>query len=199
MRPIAPILSVLVLSVLSTPAMADPWPSSIPIPDDFQPEGIAVGEGNTFYVGSLRDGRLADVILWKPGFFGVKPEWVFKGGFPAWGPLGEGNATVERAEPTRYRADWAGVPTAAPKVSVTFVSAALSGQQIGGLRMRLGTRRTLLPVGGVRGLTRASLLANRAVPPVEIDVRSGAVSLGGTGLAVDPVAEVPLSRRYLLR
>ncbi|HKF85352.1 MAG TPA: urease subunit alpha [Candidatus Limnocylindrales bacterium] len=159
----------------------------------------AITHGISDHVGSLRDGRLADVILWKPAFFGVKPEWVFKGGFPAWGPLGEGNATVERAEPTRYRADWAGVPTAAPKVSLTFVSAALSAEQIAALRMRLGTRRTLLPVGGVRGLTRASLLANRAVPPVEIDVRSGAVSLAGARLAVDPVAEVPLSRRYLLR
>ena len=56
MRRIAPILSILVVSVLSTPAMADPWPSSVPIPNDFQPEGIAVGEGSTFYVGSLRDG-----------------------------------------------------------------------------------------------------------------------------------------------
>ena len=49
-------------------------------------------------------------MLWKPGFFGVKPEWVFKGGFPAWGPLGEGNASLERAEPTRYRPDWGGRP-----------------------------------------------------------------------------------------
>jgi urease subunit alpha len=129
----------------------------------------------------------------------VKPEWVFKGGFPAWGPLGEGNATVERAEPTRYRPDWAGVSTAAPKVSATFVSAGLTGPQLDGLRGRLGTRRTLLPVGGVRGITRASLRANRATPPVEIDIATGAVSLGGARLAVDPVSDVPLSRRYLLR
>ena len=124
---------------------------------------------------------------------------MFKGGFPAWGPLGEGNATVERAEPTRYRADWAGVSTAAPKVSATFVSAGLTEAQVEALRERLGTRRTLLPVGGVRGITRGSLVANRAVPPVDIDVRTGAVSLGGTRLAVAPVDEVPLSRRYLLR
>jgi urease subunit alpha len=79
------------------------------------------------------------------------------------------------------------------------VSAGLTEAQVGALRERLGTRRTLLPVGGVRGITRGSLVANRAVPPVDIDVRTGAVSLGGTRLAVAPVDEVPLSRRYLLR
>ena len=68
-----------------------------------------------------------------------------------------------------------------------------------GLAHRLGTRRALVPVGGVRGLTRDSLHANRATAPVEIDVGSGAVTLGGRPLAVDPVTDVPLSRRYLLR
>ena len=84
-------------------------------------------------------------------------------------------------------------------MSATFVSAGLTEAQVEALRARLGTRRTLLPVGDVRGITRGSLVANRAVPPVDIDVRTGAVSLGGTRLAVAPVGEVPLSRRYLLR
>ena len=75
----------------------------------------AITHGLADHVGSLRPGRLADLVLWKPGFFGVKPEWVFKGGFPAWGPMGEGNATLERAEPTRYRPDWGGVPDRGPE------------------------------------------------------------------------------------
>ena len=79
---------------------------------------------------------------------------------------------------------------------MTFVSSAVDRAA---LAQRLGTRRTLVPIGGVRGLTRSSLHANRAAPAVEIDVRTGAVSLGGLPLAVDPVTEVPLSRRYLLR
>jgi urease subunit alpha len=79
---------------------------------------------------------------------------------------------------------------------VTFVS---RGVDAAVLARRLGTRRTLVPVGGVRGLTRESLHANRATTAVEIDVRTGAVTLGGRSLAVDPVTEVPLSRRYLLR
>jgi urease subunit alpha len=156
----------------------------------------AITHGISDHVGSLRVGRLADLVLWKPGFFGVKPEWVFKGGFPAWGPMGEGNASVERAEPTRYRPDWGGRSEAAPKLSVTFVA---SGIDRAALARRLGTKRTLVPVRGLRGLTRSSLFANRATAPVEIDLRTGAVSLGGRMLAVEPVTEVPLSRRYLLR
>ena len=63
-------------------------------------------------------------MLWKPAWFGAKPEWIFKGGYPAWGPLGDGNASVERSEPTRYRADWGAEATAAPDLAVTFVSGA---------------------------------------------------------------------------
>jgi urease subunit alpha len=156
----------------------------------------AITHGLADHVGSLRPGRLADLVLWKPGFFGVKPEWVFKGGFPAWGPLGEGNASLERAEPTRYRADWGGTAWAAPKVAVTFVS---GGVDRAALARRLETRRTLVPISGVRGLSRSSLHANRATAPVDIDVRTGEVSLAGHPLAVAPATDVPLSRRYLLR
>jgi urease subunit alpha len=156
----------------------------------------SITHGISAHVGSLQRGRLADIVLWSPGFFGVKPEWVLKGGFPAWGPLGEGNASLERAEPTRYRPDWGGVTTAAHLGAVTFVSSSVDPVA---LARQLGTRRSLVAVSGQRGLTRASLALNRATAPVEIDVRTGEVSLAGRRLAVDPVAEVPLSRRYLLR
>jgi len=98
--------------------------------------------------------------------------------------------------PTRYRPDWAGVPVAAWRSSVTFVSSSVDA---GALARRLGTRRALVVASGMRGLTRESLACNRATAPVDIDVRTGEVTLGGARLAVDPVAEVPLSRRYLLR
>jgi urease subunit alpha len=156
----------------------------------------AITHGLDEHVGSLQPGRLADLVLWQPGFFGVKPEWVFKGGFPAWGPLGEGNAAVERAEPTRYRADWAGLPTAAPRVSATFVSTHVD---VGPFARRLATQRRLLPVRSPRNLTRPHLGWNRSAPDIEIDVQTGAVSIAGRPLAAEPVAEVPLSRRYLLR
>jgi urease subunit alpha len=156
----------------------------------------AITHGLAEHVGTLRVGRLADLVLWKPGFFGVKPEWVFKGGFPAWGPLGEGNASLERAEPTRFQADWGGATSAASRISVTFVSSAADRPR---LALRLRTARPLVAVSGVRGLSRSSLHANRAVAPVDINLESGAVALAGHMLAVEPVTEVPLSRRYLLR
>jgi urease subunit alpha len=122
----------------------------------------AITHGLADHVGSLRPGRLADLVLWKPAFFGVKPEWVLKGGFPAWAPLGEGNASLERAEPTRYRPDWGGLATAAPRVAVTFVA---SSADRTALARRLGTRRALVPVGGVRGPPRASSTPTGRRPP----------------------------------
>ena len=135
----------------------------------------AITHGVSDHVGSLRPGRLADIVLWSPGFFGVKPDWVFKGGFPAWGPMGEGNASVEWAEPTRYRADWGGLAGAAPKVAVTFVSSAVDRAA---LARRLGTRRTLCRSRGARPHAR---LAPRehASPRVDIDSRPGPSPLAG--------------------
>jgi len=155
----------------------------------------AITHGLADHVGSLRPGRLADVILWKPGFFGVKPEWVLKAGYPAWGPLGDGNATVERSEPTRYRADWGGSAHVAPEIAITFVSGAADRD----LRRRLATRRRLVATGRVRNLTRGDLWSNRATAPIEIDPLDGRVTLDGVPLAVEPTREVPLSRRYILR
>lgn len=156
----------------------------------------AITHGVSDHVGSLRPGRLADIVLWKPAFFGAKPEWIFKGGYPTWGPLGEGNATVERAEPSRYQADWGADPNVAPRVAVTFVSGVVDRAA---LAARLGTRRALVPVGGCRGLTRASLARNRATVPIEIDVADGRVTLDGRALAIEPATDLPLNRRYFLR
>jgi urease subunit alpha len=154
----------------------------------------AITHGIADHVGSLRPERLADIVLWEPAYFGVKPELVLKAGVPAWGPLGEGNATVEGAEPTRYRPHWGGRPRAAASLSVTFVSSAATGSP--GLR-RHG--RELVAVRGTRGLARDSLALNHSVALVEVDVADGTVRLDGRVLAVEPVTEVPLSRRYLLR
>jgi len=82
----------------------------------------AITHGISDHVGTLAAGRIADIVLWKPAWFGAKPEYVLKGGHFAWAPIGEGNATVERAEPTRYARDFAGLQHAAPSVAVTFVS-----------------------------------------------------------------------------
>jgi urease subunit alpha len=154
----------------------------------------AITHGIADHVGSLQVGRLADIVLWQPAYFGVKPHVIIKGGHTAWAPLGEGNATVEGAEPTRYRPDWGGTGRAAPSLSTTFVSAEVTGSA----ELRRHGRR-LTAVRGTRGLTRDALVRNRTVAAVDVDVRDGSVTLDGRPLAVGPVTEVPLSRRYLLR
>jgi urease subunit alpha len=156
----------------------------------------AITHGLAAHVGSLRPGRLADIVLWKPAFFGVKPEYVVKGGHVAWLPLGEGNATVDGAEPTRYAPQWAGLAHAAPSVSALFVSAAADPAR---LRRRLDTAREIVPVEGCRGLTRTSMARNRAALPITVDPRDGSVTLDGRPVSSEPLAVVPLSRRYFLR
>jgi urease subunit alpha len=156
----------------------------------------AITHGVSEHVGTLAPGRLADIVLWKPAYFGAKPELILKGGHPAWSPLGEGNATVERAEPTRYAPEWAGRAHGAPSVSVLFVAASAN---MDALQRRLETGRTIVAVSGCRGLTRASLALNRATVPVDVDPVDGRVSLAGRPLAATPLTQVPLSRRYFLR
>lgn len=146
-------------------------------------------------VGSLRPGRLADIVLWRPAAFGVKPELILKAGAFAWGALGQGNATVEGVEPVRYGGHWGALGDAAAALSTTFVSdAALEAD----IRGRLGSRRRFAAVTGTRSVGRASLVRNTAVLPIEVDPGDGTVTLEGRVLAVEPVSEVPLSRRYLL-
>jgi urease subunit alpha len=155
----------------------------------------AITHGLADVVGSLRPGRLADIVLWSPAWFGVKPELVLKSGMMAWAPLGEGNASVERAEPTRYRPDWGGLRDAARRLGVTFAAPG-AGEP---LRRRRSGDREVVEIGRTRGLTRADLHANRAMAPIEVDPVDGRVTLDGRELAVEPVTNVPLSRRYFLR
>ena len=156
----------------------------------------AITHGIGGHVGSLQSGRLADIVLWKPAYFGVKPYFVIKGGHAAWAPLGEGNASIRSAEPTRYGPDWAGLAQGAPSVAVTFVS---GSADVDGLRRRIDSGRTFVPVSGCRGITRSSLARNRATAQIEVSPVDGTVRLDGRVLATDPLREVPLSRRYFLR
>jgi len=155
----------------------------------------AIAQGISVEVGTLAPGRLADIALWRPGWFGVRPELVLKAGAFAWGAIGEGNATIEGAEPVRSGPHWGASGRAAASLSTTFVSrAALDA----GIRERLGSRRRFVAVEGTRALTRDAFVANRSTPPIEVDRGDGTVTLDGTVLAAEPVGEVPLSRRYLL-
>jgi len=146
-------------------------------------------------VGSLAPGHLADIVLWQPASFGVRPAAVVKAGVLAWGPTGSGNASVHLAQPTTLGPDWGAVGTAPSALSVVFASQASHEAD---LRSTLGTRRRVVPVSDVRSITRASLIANGATAAIEIDAGAQEVRLDGRVLRSTPVSEVPLSRRYLL-
>jgi urease subunit alpha len=109
--------------------------------------------------------------------------------------MGEGNATVEGAEPLRYGAHWGGHGRASSSLAVTFVSRSALDS---GLAARLGGERVLVPVRGTRSVRRDRLIAGRACPQIMVDPADGTVRLDGRVLAAAPVSEVPLSRRYLL-
>ena len=133
-------------------------------------------------LGSLAPGHQADIVLWYASHMGVKPFLVFKGGVVAWSAMGEGNASVHGAEPTRYGPDWGAVGEAPAHLSTTFVSrAALDA----GIARTLGTRRRVTAVHGTRGLTRRDLVANVAAPPVEV-APDGTVTNRRQGRAVGP-------------
>ncbi len=155
----------------------------------------AIAHGVSGEVGTLAPGRLADVVLWRPSHFGVKPEQVYKCGVETWGALGEGNAAVEHSQPTTYGPHWGATGTAGALVGTTFVSQ-LSLDE--GIAARLGTRRRLIAVSATRKLKRSALHANRSTAPISIDPADGTVRLNDRLLAADPVDEVSLNRRYLL-
>ena len=120
---------------------------------------------------------------------------MLKSGYPTWAPLGDGNATVERAEPTRYRSDWGALPGAATTLGVTFAAESAAP----GMARRSRSGRSVVPIGRTRGLTRGDLWLNRSTAAIEVDPTDGRVTLGGEPLTFGPVDEVPLSRRYFLR
>ena len=125
----------------------------------------------------------------------MKPELILKAGHFAWGAIGEGNATVEGTEPRRYGPHWGALGDAPPALSTTFVSkAALEG----GIKRHIESRRRFVAVENTRSVRRDTLARNRVVPPIEVDPHDGTVTLDGRVLAVEPISDTPLNRKYVL-
>jgi urease subunit alpha len=146
------------------------------------------------WVGSLEPGKIADIVLWKPEFFGVKPELVIKGGYVAWGALGDGNASIPQSEPLVYAPHWGGSGLAAASLSANFVSAAAADT----ISRRLRTRRRALAVHGTRQVSKRHMLYNDRNPRIHIDPRSAEVVIDGQPLPPLPAEDLPLNRRYFL-
>jgi len=148
------------------------------------------------YVGSLEAGKLADVVLWRPAFFGIKPELVVKGGFIAWGAMGDSAASLMTCEPLQMRPQWGAFGVAKQALSASFVNPAAIARDIAG---RLGLRKMVLPTGGTRKLNKQHMLHNDACPKIEVNPQTFDVTVDGVLATCDPAKELPLAQRYMLR
>jgi urease subunit alpha len=152
----------------------------------------ALAHGLADHIGSLEPGKLADVVLWHPAFFGTKPELVLKSGFVAWGVSGDGAGSTRLGQPRKYRSYFGGLGDAPAALGAVFVAACALEH---GLAHRLPGRR-LLPVRGTRHIRRADMRHNAATPRVEVPVDGTAVRVNGAPAHVDPVTWVPLGQLY---
>jgi urease subunit alpha len=148
------------------------------------------------HVGSIEPGKVADIVLWQPGFFGIKPELIIKGGFIAWSPMGESNASLMTCEPILYRPQWGSFGSAKQSTSFCFVTQTALDQ---GLPDKLKLRKQLLPVKGTRSLSKADMLHNNTCPEIEVDPDTFQVRVNGEIATCEPVSQVPLGRLYMFR
>jgi len=155
----------------------------------------AITHGISAHVGSVEVGKLADLVVWKPAFFGVKPDLVLKCGTIASAAMGDPNASIPTPQPVHYRPMFGAFGRALQASSVTFVSAAAAEADIG---RRLGLQRTILPVAGTRGLTKAAMVHNHACPHMEVDPETYEVRADGEVLTCEPASVLPLAQRYFL-
>ena len=155
----------------------------------------ARAHGIDHLVGSVEVGKLADLVLWDPKFFGVRPEVVLKGGFPAWAQMGDANASIPTPQPVWSRPMFGAMGRAAARGGVHFVAQAAVDD---GLADRLGLQRELAAVRSTRSVGKAQMVHNDATPRIEVDPDSFAVRIDGEDVEPQPVAEVPLAQRYSL-
>ncbi|MBO1075632.1 urease subunit alpha [Roseomonas marmotae] len=155
----------------------------------------AIAQGVSAHIGSVEAGKLADLVMWSPAFFGVKPEMVLKCGSIAMAPMGDPNASIPTPQPVHYRPMFAGYGRAMQASSVTFVSAAALETDLAG---RLGLNRTLLPVANTRGIGKRDMILNGALPRIEIDPETYEVRADGELLICEPAAVLPMAQRYFL-
>ncbi|WP_432108284.1 urease subunit alpha [Streptomyces sp. AA1529] len=154
----------------------------------------ALAHGLAHEIGSLEPGKMADIVLWHPAYFGAKPQLVLKSGFPAWGVTGDPNAATDTSEPLVLGPQFGAYGAAPAELSVAFVSAAAAERGAD----TLPTRRRRVGVRGTRGIGPADLVHNTRLGSVEVDQHSGLVTLDGEPLRSDPAEQVPLNRLYFL-
>jgi urease subunit alpha len=155
----------------------------------------AVAHGLSGLIGSVEPGKLADLVLYEPRFFGVRPDLVIKGGMIAWAQIGDPNASIPTPQPVLSRPMFGASPPAASATSVAFVAPAAIES---GLASRLKTARPLLAVDNTRRLTKADMPENGALPSIEVDPDSFTVFVDGEQVQEEPAAVLPMAQRYFL-
>ncbi len=155
----------------------------------------AITHGIAAHVGSVEVGKLADLCLWKPAFFGVKPEIVIKGGAIAWAQMGDANASIPTPEPVHMRPMFASFGGAIARNSLTFLSKAAKEREI---PEQLKLQKMAVAVSGTRQITKQSMKLNDALPHMEVDPETYTVRADGQLLTCDPAIILPLAQRYFL-
>ncbi len=155
----------------------------------------AVAHGLDGEIGSVETGKLADLVLWEPAFFGVRPHAVLKGGMVAWAAMGDANASIPTPQPVLPRPMWGASPAVAARTSLSFVAPAALED---GLADRLGLVRDLVPVADVRRRGKADLPENTALPRIEVEPDTFTVRIDGEIVEPAPAAELPMAQRYFL-
>lgn len=155
----------------------------------------SITHGISDYVGSVEVGKIADLVIWDPKFFGAKPEMILKNGMAVSSLMGDPNATIPTPQPMVYRRMFGAYGKGLTNSSITFVSQSAYDDNIKG---KLGLEKMVLPVHGIRDLTKKDMKLNSETPDIEVDPQTYEVKIHGEVLTCDPVDTVPLGQRYYL-
>ena len=155
----------------------------------------AIAQGVAKHIGSVETGKLADLVLWSPAFFGVKPDLVIKGGSIAAAPMGDPNASIPTPQPVHYRPMFGAFGKALTASSLVFVSQAALDRNIG---EKLGVEKQLVAVENTRSIAKKDLVHNSATPAITVDPETYEVTADGELLTCAPADVLPMAQRYFL-
>ena len=153
----------------------------------------AITQGVSQVIGSVEVGKMADLVLWEPAFFGAKPKMVIKGGMISWALMGDPNASLPTPQPVIYRTMYGGMGSALPKTRVTFTSHAAYED---GIVDRYELNSQVIPVYGTRTITKKSMVRNTTLPVIEVNPETFAVTVDGTHATIEPAKRLPLAQLH---
>ena len=155
----------------------------------------AIAHGVDHEVGSIEKGKLADLVLWKPAFFGIKPSMILKGGFIAAAPMGDPNASIPTPQPVHYRQMFGAFGAAPAATSISFASQAAVDADVA---RKLGLQRQLVGCRNTRNIGKSDMIHNAWMPTVTVDPQTYEVRADGQLLSCEPATELPLAQLYSL-